>query len=195
MKTIAFLILMFTLSTYAQTVTEKYNSYLKRYEYFDNRGQMTGYKQYNSYLKQWEYYDNKSQTQGYQIQQPQSSVDLNLAQKTLSKKQSSYDDNLKSIQNTVKIIYRNIDYLVLKVITNNPKELDYIYANHIKNLFETNCVKPIEQKGYDFSSNATTSTVNEWLVRNSISIIKQELDFLEDRDRYNYLIHTYTSLY
>ncbi|GAA3773234.1 hypothetical protein GCM10022423_29630 [Flavobacterium ginsengiterrae] len=56
-----------------------------------------GYKQYNTYKNQWEYYDNRTQSQGYQIQPAQSSVNLDLVQKTLSYKQSKYDVNLKRI--------------------------------------------------------------------------------------------------
>jgi len=168
---------------------------LRRYEYFDGRGNMTGYKQYNTYLNQWEYYDNKSQSSGYQIQPAQSSVNLDLVQKTLSSRQSAYDNNLKSIQITVKSVYKNIDYLVLNLMTSEPKELDYKYANHLKYLFETKCVQAIEQKGYDYSSNSTTNMVNDWLVKNSLNIIKQELNFIEDRTYYERLINSYISLY
>lgn len=193
MKIICIVLLLFTITSFAQTTTEKYNSYLKRYEYFDSRGTLIGYKQYNSYLNQWEYY--KTGSGGYQIQQPQSSINIDLVQKTLNSKQSAYDNNVKSVQNTVKVIYRNIDYLVLKVITDDPKELDYKYANHIKSLFETKCVKVVEQKSYDFSSSSTTNMVNDWLIKNSVNILKQELNFMEDREHYNYLVNTYISLY
>lgn len=41
------LLLLLCSSVYSQTSTEKYNSYQNRYEYFDNNGNMTGYKVYN----------------------------------------------------------------------------------------------------------------------------------------------------
>lgn len=45
MKIICIVLLLFTITSFAQTTTEKYNSYPKRYEYFDSRGNLTGYKQ------------------------------------------------------------------------------------------------------------------------------------------------------
>ena len=51
-----FYCLFFFALTYSQTSTEKYNSLLERYEYFDNEGNLTGYKSYNSILEVWEYY-------------------------------------------------------------------------------------------------------------------------------------------
>jgi hypothetical protein len=45
MKTI-FLLLLCSI-TYAQQITEKWNEYEKRYEYFDSSGKMTAYKSYN----------------------------------------------------------------------------------------------------------------------------------------------------
>lgn len=40
---------LLSISIYSQSATKKYNDYYKRYEYFDSRGNMTGYETYNSY--------------------------------------------------------------------------------------------------------------------------------------------------
>ena len=62
---ILFLFLVITNLSNAQSVTQKYNSLYNRYEYFDETGNMIGYKTYNSLLKQWEFYsstDSKRKT-------------------------------------------------------------------------------------------------------------------------------------
>lgn len=40
----------------AQSRIEKYNSTLKRYEYYDGDGNLIGYKKYNNLSNQWEYF-------------------------------------------------------------------------------------------------------------------------------------------
>lgn len=45
--------------------TEKWNSTLKRYEYFDSNGKITGYKKYNNYNAQWEIIDFQKNPESY----------------------------------------------------------------------------------------------------------------------------------
>lgn len=103
MRNFTFLLcfLLTFMSCFGQNSTEKYNTYLRRYEYFDSNGNMTGYKQYNNYLNQWEYY--KSEEQGYQIQQPSPLGDIELTRQVLSSKQKQYDTNLETIREVVRV--------------------------------------------------------------------------------------------
>lgn len=65
MKQNVFTLLLLLISSFcysqSASVTKKYNSLNKRYEYFDSSGAMIGYEKYNSFSKQLEYYDLKSQ--------------------------------------------------------------------------------------------------------------------------------------
>lgn len=83
-----------SINTFAQTSTEKWNDLYKRYEYFDSNNRMTGYKQYNSIYQRWEYFDLKqnNNTEGYEIQQPTSSVNINLVNNVLTNLQRKYDN-------------------------------------------------------------------------------------------------------
>lgn len=57
---------------FSQTVTKKYNSYDRRYDYRDSYGNLVGYEKYNDYSKQWEYYslNNSQQRKPYQYKDP-----------------------------------------------------------------------------------------------------------------------------
>lgn len=190
--TLLFLLLIY-FTTYSQTSTEKYNSYLNRYEYFDNQGNLTGYKQYNSYLKQWEYF--KVPNQNYQ---PQSSLNVNLAREVLNSKQEKYDLNFSRLKNKVKQIFRNIDYIVLEFDRDDvPEELDYKYAEHLKYLFQNQYVKIVEQNGYDYSNNSVTENVISYLENGSIEIITKEFEFYKEvsNDYYYKKVNKYKSLF
>jgi hypothetical protein len=56
------LLLFFCTCAFSQTMTEKYNSILGRYEYFDGQGNLTGYKVYDSLFKEWKYYQVEVQS-------------------------------------------------------------------------------------------------------------------------------------
>lgn len=45
---------------FSQSVSKKFNSVYKRYEYFDSSGNMIGYEKYNNVLKQYEYYSTNN---------------------------------------------------------------------------------------------------------------------------------------
>lgn len=94
---ILFIYLLFCISSYSQTRTEKYNSLYERYEYFDQNGQMVGYKKYNSLLGQWEYYETKTNsTKKYgEYIQP---IDIGLLERTLAAKQARYDQQIAELK-------------------------------------------------------------------------------------------------
>jgi len=99
MKNISLLLIsfFFCVSTYSQTITEKYNSLYERYEYFDQNGKMVGHKKYNSYLGQWEYYETKTNsTSKYgEYNQP---IDFNILERSLAAKQASYDRQIAELK-------------------------------------------------------------------------------------------------
>lgn len=193
MKKFIFLLIFCGLS-YAQTSTEKWNSLYERYEYFDSNGTMIGYKKYNKLYERWEYYDLKSNNSS---STPQPSFgDLELAKKALAEKQARYDANTLKVKNQISIVFQNIDYLVLKLMTDSPQELDYKYANYLKALFQKEFIKIIESKTYDYSYNSTTEQVLSYLKNGSIFIVKRELAFINDKDKthYQYLINEFSKL-
>jgi len=89
------ILLLLSVACYAQTYTEKYNTYNNRYEYFNSNNQMIGYKTYNSYTKTWEYYDTPQTTA------VQSSVNVKLTQEVMAAKQARYDYNHKRINDAI----------------------------------------------------------------------------------------------
>ena len=51
------LLIVTCLQVDAQQLTQKYNSFYDRTEFFDGRGRMVGYAKYNSFYDRLEYYD------------------------------------------------------------------------------------------------------------------------------------------
>lgn len=96
MKNFSLLILLLSFSiSIAQTQTEKYNSYLERYEFFNAKGTMIGYKKYNSYLKQWEYTDlnSSNSSSSYYDNIPVYEPNYELINQVLAKKEANYMSN------------------------------------------------------------------------------------------------------
>lgn len=85
--------------------TEKWNSTLERYEFFDSNGEITGYKKYNSYKKQWEIIDFQKNPESYiggsnayadgPIKRKTSNVELNTS---LSASDIEYAKALKEVR-------------------------------------------------------------------------------------------------
>jgi len=143
-------ILLFILATsmgYSQSVTEKYNSLYKRYEYFDVSGNLIGYKTYNSLLKQWEYYENVNSRRKTDYGNYVNPVDLNLVQSTLQNRQARYDKNRQLVENYVVDLSINI--------TNSYES--QAKGEYVANLF----FKEIEQEQIfskiDFSNSSLTN--------------------------------------
>lgn len=61
-KILLFLSLSSSLFVFGQipTSTKKWNDTFKRYEYYDQRGNLVGYEKYNSSSRQWEYYSQNN---------------------------------------------------------------------------------------------------------------------------------------
>lgn len=79
---------------FSQTVTKKYNSIDRRYEYFDSNGNMTGYEFYNNLSRQWEYYslNNSQQRKPYQYRDPMQ-VDISSTINAATILQNRYNSN------------------------------------------------------------------------------------------------------
>lgn len=93
MKYLILLLFLFIINlSLAQSVTQKYNSLYNRYEYFDETGNMIGYRTYNSLLKQWEFYSNKDSNRKADFGSYVPPINLELVSKVLAYKQARYDN-------------------------------------------------------------------------------------------------------
>ena len=110
MKNILILIILFSfISVDAQKQTKKYNSLQDRYEYYNARGQMTGYEVYNSLQEQWEYYSVKTSSSSNRYGEPVSTFDADLAFKVLQAKQQQYDNQKQKKIEEFEYITRRFD--------------------------------------------------------------------------------------
>lgn len=98
---IIFLLICYITVGYSQSVVQKYNSLYNRYEYFDDSGNMIGYKTYNSLLKQWEFYSSDNSTRKTDFGKYISPIDLKLVSSTLRNRQARYDANRETVMNYV----------------------------------------------------------------------------------------------
>lgn len=151
---------------FSQTVSEKYNSITKRYEYFDSSGNMIGYKSYNSLSQQWEYYDLKNSQyrmqnsrQPYQYSAP-AQVDISPLGDAASVLQGRYDSNSQKIMNTLKVITEQINELD---ISENQRTL--IIKTFFKH-FEDN------QRNFNLNSTSETNGIVNWLFDSANKIIR-----------------------
>nr|WP_314834564.1 hypothetical protein [uncultured Flavobacterium sp.] len=160
--------LFFSICTYSQTMTEKYNSYLNRYEYFDSSGNLTGYKTYNSYLGVWEYFNENTNTYNkkpIQYAKPPTDDNFALLQQVANQKQNSYNSNLQLVKNAISNINSRMD-----------KDFDMILSNKMKNQFFNEYVKKLNYQKNDYSSSATTQNVINWLNSSYIEMLQHLID-------------------
>jgi coenzyme F420-reducing hydrogenase alpha subunit len=155
MKKLLFLLLLCNI-TYAQTSTEKWNQYENRYEYFDSKGNMTGYKSYNQYERQWEYYDIPKK----QTYQPQSNVNIPLAMAAMNKRQNAYDYNRARMQEVVNNIYKALSQI------EDPAERKTKTDRFTKEYFD-----PVNKTPTDLSSNSTTDRIINYLNQGFINVL------------------------
>ncbi len=160
--------LFFCVCAYSQTMTEKYNSILGRYEYFDSQGNMTGYKEYDSLFKEWKYYKVDSQVYErkpiqYATAPKDSNIDLlyNIA----SQKNNSYNSNMQLVKNAISNINSRMD-----------EDLGRILSNKLKNQFFNEYVKKLNYQKIDYSSNATTQNVINWLNSSYTEMLQRIVD-------------------
>jgi len=155
MKNILILILLFSfISVDAQRQTKKYNSLQDRYEYYNARGQMTGYEVYNSLQEQWEYYSVKTSRSSNKYGEPQSTFDADLAIFALStaeKNRANKMDNHNRFKNTIERIKNHIDNIENNEVRNNVIEA---YNKKVANLNKADYNQMLQ------STQATTNRIN-----------------------------------
>ena len=140
------LIMCSTLS--AQDLTEKYNSYENRYEYYNSYGDLIGYKKWNSYSSEWEYFvvDNKKRSSYIDP------IDNEQVNRTMGIKQNNYDNNVNSVHQKI----RNISSLFEYFIVDKNKFEKSKYKNQILDLYESfeNRVKAVDNANMDFTKSS-----------------------------------------
>lgn len=169
MKKLIFLsALCFGSWVFSQSVTEQYNSLYKRYEYFDSNGNMIGYKTYNNLTKNWEYYEKSTpspysgRTKNYlDYVNP---YDTGGIIGMMGQKQKTYDNNVEKIRN----IITNIKGAILRL------NISESIKNTIIDTFSNEINNNLNNQRIDFSSNANTESVINWLYTTAESIIKNE---------------------
>lgn len=157
-----FCTLFFTMSLFSQNSTERWNSNLNRYEYFNNYGNLTGYKTYNSYNQTWEYYKVDSYNYENQVK---SAINIDLIDSALNAKQQRYDNNLRNVRSVVDVIYNSF----------KKEATSYVVGEVCKYRFNKEYLSNISGKPYDFSSNSVTNSVILYLINGAELIKKQEL--------------------
>jgi len=183
-RTFILLLLIFSFSiSNAQTSTKKYNSYLERYEYFNNNGVMIGFEKYNSYLEQWEYTDigisNSSSSKYEDI--PVYEPNYNLINKVLAKKEAQYNSRMDAaeqliaevanklnenyqnnteIQREAKIMFSKLFGKVLESLEDRNGKVD-VYNNEIYRRFKSGLINSYNQTTRAINQRNTTKSVPE----------------------------------
>lgn len=158
--------LFFCTCAFSQTMTEKYNSYLNRYEYFDSSGNLTGYKTYNSYLGVWEYFKENTNTYNkkpIQYAKPPTDDNFALLQQVANQKQNSYNINHKKVDD----VLSRIQYVI-------SSEANTDLKRRLQNRFNLEILNVLNKREYDYSSNSLTDNVIGWIYNVSAKIFKEE---------------------
>lgn len=153
---------LLSISIYSQSATKKYNDYYKRYEYFDSRGNMTGYETYNSYYNRWEYYDvNQTNNGSYQYRDPQA-LDISVLGQAALIKDRAYTNNFNLVQSNINSISNSINNL----------QISQEQKQSINDKFATELYYKVNTKNYDYSSSVITKNIIDWCYTTINSIIK-----------------------
>lgn len=172
MKILIYFLLFTSYFSFAQSVTEKWNSLSSRYEYFDGNGNLVGTKTYNNFTNSWTYTPvNNNYNNPYGTPYDTSAIDLGF--QIASMKQKRYDDNRAKIQSEIDHIYttiNNSDYNE-SLKTRIRNRFTYEYLNNINKQF----------KNKDLSSSALTSQIINWIY-SGVNKIKKEESVTENRN-------------
>lgn len=154
---------------FSQSVTEKYNSLYKRYDYFDSSGNIIGYKKYNSLSRHWEYYNlNKTQyeRQPRQYGNYTQPYHLDLIERALRQKQQNYDSNFQTVKATIENIINDIKTWEISA------DAKYKIISHFKDAISKN----LDNRNIDYGSAEQTRIVIKWLNETIEIIIKNLID-------------------
>lgn len=132
----------------------------RRYEYFDSKGNMTGYEFYNTMTRQWEYYE-LSQRNSTQYRDPLQFNISSLGNAT-STLQNRYNNNTSYLQQEVSAMVQSVYNLDL---TNEEK-------TKIINKFQNESLRIINTQAFNYSSLNETNKVLKYLRDNLNKIIQ-----------------------
>lgn len=181
MKSILLFTVLFCINiSFSQSTTEKYNSLMERYEYFDNNGTMIGYKKYNSLMEQWEYYPLNSKTNTNSRYTNSDYIDPykgtnDLIYKGLEMKQNKYDYNRKLIADKIYNIseFFNIFYNNQQIpkISQKMGTVNQLYKSFNDGIAQINAMNA------DLSNTSTTNEILNWLEQfnTRLNAISQEI--------------------
>ena len=105
----------------------------------------------------------------YRIQQPTSSFNVELAEKTLSTLQNRYDANHQRVKDAEQ---QCSDFIATQVKKYNKDYNTYIKIN---NRFVREYVNPVRREGYDYSNTNLTNKVIDFLIDGTQKILLEEL--------------------
>lgn len=148
MKKLLILLIFTCVSSFAQTITEKWNDLSRRYEYYNSNNQLVGYKTYNTLTRAWEYYDEKPQTY-----KTQSTVNVPLTQQVMLQKQARYDYNKQRIQNSISEMYRTL----------SEAGFDKDAIQRVKIIMDKNYIMKVNAMNIDLSIDANADYVINYL--------------------------------
>lgn len=139
----------------SQNYTEKYNSTRSRYEYFDSRGNLIGYKKYNSISNRWEYTDLQNDSKRRRYSDPKSPYDWDFIERAMQQKQQAIDNNTNYIYEKIDEFNTAVDFVsqINGGLTKNQ-------INEIKQ-FDRDLKK--STNGLDLSNNGSVRSVISWI--------------------------------
>jgi len=158
-KFVLLLSMLYSLSGIAQTITEKYNSLQKRYEYFNSSGNLIGYKTYDSLKQTWNYYEAIQKQQNNYVEP----INLELINKALASKQARLDNNVQKIEYAIQDISDKIMSL----------DVEYEVKNRINDRF-TNMLNNLNTQRLNYNSTSVSSQTINWLYTEINRIIPEE---------------------
>ncbi len=164
--------LFFTVFSFAQSSTEKYNQILNRYEYFDANGTLTGYKTYNNILKQWEYFTEESTDREYN--KPTDPYNIPMLQRVMEAKTNTFNSNSQRLQSAVEDI--NSKFLDLRLSDQVKEKLHQDFGTYYVNKLNDKTVK------YDLANTSSVNGVIQWLYNGANSMVKNELEKARPKD-------------
>lgn len=145
--------------SFGQSLTEKWNQYQNRYEYFNSSNQLVGYKKYNTYTRSWEYYDEKPVQQRVRTDE-----NFELWTNVAAARQQRYDYNRQRIVNTVNEIYKYLE------------ASDYSRDEYLSVLakFQVRYVEVLAKSSYDISIDSKADEIIKWLYNGAAKIMEEQ---------------------
>lgn len=196
----AFLIslgLLLSLSTTnAQDVTKKWNNIYKRYEYYNSRGNLTGYEKWSSIYNRWEYFNAQPQSNnnGYKYPDYQSPYDIGLIERVLSQKQQVFNQKVKNVQNKVNNIQNLMLFLYDNCEITDKQSDDFQFYNNQMVKITNSMIDQNYNSLMDWLNKAETDIINLNYTKYD-SKIKEKSSQPTKKKNYEYgeLCETYTN--